>query len=119
MLFPCTPSPTVISDTLDADTIVIDVKTGAYYTLTAPAASLWQQALAGGCEVEPGSGEAGILRALVDEGLLTGPTPDDPAAESSTAYSRYTDMEELLLADPIHEVEADGWPMLKPPGVGG
>ena len=25
----------------------------------------------------------------------------------------YTDMEALLLADPIHEVESDGWPNIK------
>lgn len=28
--------------------------------------------------------------------------------------SRYTDMQDLLLLDPIHEVDDDGWPSVKP-----
>ena len=28
--------------------------------------------------------------------------------------SRYTDMQDLLLLDPIHEVDEDGWPSVKP-----
>lgn len=28
--------------------------------------------------------------------------------------SRYTDMQDLLLLDPIHEVDEDGWPGVKP-----
>jgi hypothetical protein len=28
-------------------------------------------------------------------------------------FEKYTDMESLLLADPIHEVDEQGWPKLK------
>jgi hypothetical protein len=30
------------------------------------------------------------------------------------SMSRYTDMQDLLLLDPIHEVDEDGWPSVKP-----
>jgi hypothetical protein len=31
---------------------------------------------------------------------------------------RYTDMQELLLLDPIHDVDESGWPHRKVPGKG-
>ena len=111
----CALAPAVISDTLEADTIVINVQTGAYYTLTEPASRLWAEVQSdGACEVDDLAEP--VLRALVDEGLLVGSWEGaTAAADSSIAFSRYTDMEELLLADPIHEVDAEGWPVLKPP----
>jgi hypothetical protein len=30
--------------------------------------------------------------------------------------NKYTDMQQLLLADPLHEVQEAGWPHTKPPG---
>lgn len=113
----CALAPAVISDTLEGDTIVINVQTGAYYTLTPPASRLWAQAQAdGACEVDDLTDP--VLRALVDEGLLVDEWDGgSTAADSSVAFSRFTDMEELLLADPIHEVDAEGWPVLKPPVV--
>lgn len=118
MRIPCSPSPTVISDTLEGDTIVIDVQTGAYYTLTEVAGPLWTQAQAdGACEVDGPAAE--VLAALVREGLLVAELDAPAPADTAIAFQRYTDMEELLLADPIHEVDAEGWPVLKPPTAGG
>ncbi len=115
MRISCTPAQHVISDTLEADTIVIDIRTGAYYTLTQDAGRLWEQVRGtGACEVAEGGPEADVLAALVAEGLLTSdwiPSASVPVA----AFTRYTDMEELLLADPIHEVDPDGWPVFKRP----
>jgi len=44
---------------------------------------------------------------------------EDSWAPSGRAFhapiiSRYTDMQDLLLLDPIHEVDDDGWPSVKP-----
>ncbi len=118
MRIPSSPSPTVISDTLEGDTIVIDVQTGAYYTLTEIAGSLWTQAQSdGACEVDGPAVD--VLAALVGEGLLVAELDTPAPADTGVAFQRYTDMEELLLADPIHEVDAEGWPVLKPPTAGG
>ncbi len=115
MRISCTAAQHVISDTLEADTIVIDIRSGAYYTLTPAAGGLWEQVReTGACEVSERGPDADVLAALLGEGLLTSDwVPSGPAAV--TAFTRYTDMEELLLADPIHEVDPDGWPVFKRP----
>jgi hypothetical protein len=66
---------------------------------------------------------------LLDEGLLR-PAPDpssngalpDPApvsvAFSPPTVSVYSDMEDLLLLDPIHDVDETGWPTRAEPAAG-
>lgn len=122
MPIPCTPSSTVISDTLDGDTIVIDVQTGAYYTLTPAAGRLWEQAQTSGTCEPNGEADNGVLGALIAEGLLSATsagTAPVAGSDASAAFTRYTDMEELLLADPIHDVDDQGWPALRAPGTPG
>jgi hypothetical protein len=68
---------------------------------------------------------------LQDEDLVAASTPKNPTtlqgdekrSEAAPAtsgrhfrapvISRYTDMQDLLLLDPIHEVDEDGWPSVK------
>lgn len=110
----CRPASHVISDALEGDRIVIDIQTGAYYTLTAQAAELWSQASDHG---EVADVADPVLARLVAEGLLVAEAAA-PAAEPSpteAAFTRYNDMEELLLVDPIHEVDNEGWPVFKRP----
>jgi len=38
------------------------------------------------------------------------PSPEDPAAFVSPTLRKYTDMQNLLLLDPVHEVGEGGWP---------
>jgi hypothetical protein len=75
---------------------------------------------------------ASLLDALVAEGLVAADdaAPDDAAPalplSAGTApdgerrpwtapeLARFTDMQDLLLADPIHEVADAGWPHVKP-----
>lgn len=38
--------------------------------------------------------------------------PSDKISFSAPVLHKYTDMQELLLVDPIHEVDASGWPKL-------
>lgn len=132
------PGAPIIHDTIDNETIVINQKTGAYYSLEGPAARVWQM-LAGGTttdrlvdellgafEVDRARVEsevAGFVGELLDEGLAVagdadGTQPaqplDRPTGErlpfSGLALHRYTDLEVLLLVDPIHEVDDTGWP---------
>src|SRR4051794_38301552 len=39
-----------------------------------------------------------------------GAAPGLPAAYGAPALNKYTDMQELLLLDPVHEVDEAGWP---------
>ena len=81
----------------------------------------------------------GLLRELRDENLIIPRAEGDPAGETGTpvvstngsaataslpdfeppVFRKYTDMQQLLLMDPIHEVDASGWPNSRiepPPG---
>jgi hypothetical protein len=112
----CRPAAHVISDALEGDRIVIDIQTGAYYTLTPTAAAIWAEAADGG-QVDDAPERVGVLMRLLDEGLLLSDTEPTGGvvAPADEAFTRYTDMEELLLVDPIHEVDNEGWPVFKRP----
>lgn len=128
----------VVHETIDGETILIDLRTGTYYSLDEVGSELWQ-AIAGSAplervmtearrryEGEPAEielGVSGFVERLEGEGLLVAAdeaTPDAadvvglPAGRtpfSVPALHVYTDMQEFLLLDPIHQVdEVAGWP---------
>ena len=112
----CLPASHVVSDSFDGDRVVIDIQTGAYYMLTPEAAVLWSEASDVG-EVVGDSDRLSVLMRLLEEGLLEAqesPVGVEPAP-AELAFTRYTDMSDLLLLDPIHEVDEQGWPALRQP----
>jgi hypothetical protein len=128
--------PTVRHERLEDEVIAIDLESGAYFALDDVAAVCWS-VLAGGGTVDAAV-DATVARfdvasetaqrdieQFVDElvrvGLL-GAADRPPvaagvadAAPESRAYTppaieRFDDLEELLVLDPIHEVDEAGWP---------
>jgi hypothetical protein len=57
---------------------------------------------------ESGTAAAGAIEAKANPEKLSFEPPK---------LDKYTDMEDLLLLDPIHEVDETGWPNVKPAGV--
>jgi len=127
--------PAVITEVLDGEAIILHMETGKYYSARDSALAIWQLAGAGLTRDElvarlqeafPAAGDtvaAGVddmLAQFREEELLRGrPAPVDAAtvaldvrleAFAPPVLERYTDMQELLLIDPIHEVEEKGWP---------
>jgi hypothetical protein len=131
-------TPDVTHELLDGEVIVVHVVTGAYYSLGGPAATIWGW-LDRGAEIEAMCNRivelngadresigADLHRFTADlqaEGLISSLQPangarvalDDTADEAivpfrSPKFEKYSDMEELLLVDPIHEVSPQGWP---------
>lgn len=127
----------IISETVDEETLVIDAHTGAYYVLRGSGAVIWQllsqgsalplllQQVAqhyGGAVVDLQPAVARFLQELQQAELITLPaamlaavTTIAPARPLPTTFAppelhRFTDMHDLLLIDPIHEVTASGWP---------
>ncbi len=45
------------------------------------------------------------------------PGPEAPCAFRAPVLRKYTDMQALLLLDPIHEVDEQGWPIRKDPAA--
>jgi len=48
------------------------------------------------------------------EKLPDSPVPSEQSAYESPVLQRYTDMQDMLLLDPIHEVDESGWPAARP-----
>jgi len=134
--------PSVISETIDGEVIVLNFENGHYFSLNPAGTYVWSQ-LARGCEVgevamalarrhgrdasEVGELVAGFVSRLASEALLR-PAPEatDAAAASppqdapegeflAPEFEKFTDMEQLLLLDPIHEVADSGWPHERKP----
>jgi hypothetical protein len=130
--------PDVIDEVFDGEAVIVNLRTGRYYSLDAAGTDIWQQALAGRSIDDMVADLAtrysapadvlervvhSFLARLLDEELVNGPFERrDTAATHSEACSFaptiqvFTDMTDLLLLDPIHEVdlEGSGWPSVSP-----
>ncbi len=135
-------TPDITHELLDGEVIVVHVVTGAYYSLNGSAAAVWQW-LDRGVEVEDMANRiadlnGGNLEAVIaelhrftndlqTEGLISrvessggaSATLGEGATDGIVPFSppkfeKYSDMEELLLVDPIHEVTPSGWPQRSP-----
>jgi hypothetical protein len=137
--------PMVISETIDGETVIINLVKDSYYSLKHSGAAIWsgiQQSApmadiadmmrtmfeVGEANVESEIG--GLIDHLLEEDLVR---PVAAAAAPSSAsfpevgsalapfspptLQKFTDMEAMLLLDPVHDVDDDGWPHL--PGEGG
>jgi coenzyme PQQ synthesis protein D (PqqD) len=131
--------PRVVSETIDGETIAIDVATGHYYSLRGAGVEIWESLQASRrlegvvADVAARYGVAAdeirdavtsfVLR-LEEEGLLrsagaAGAEPARPAARrpfEPPSFERYTDMSDLVLLDPVHAVDEQGWPHAAPDG---
>ena len=131
-----------IAESIDGELLVINLQSGAYYSSDGTGEQIWS-CLARQLSVRDtverlcaryGVDESDIRDSVLafvgqlrDEDLMIedpaadGPAdPDGALAEASGAFSKpvlhkYTDMQELLLLDPIHEVDPSaGWPVARP-----
>jgi hypothetical protein len=106
-------SPFIISDTIDDLVIVIHISSGAYYSLTKKSSDLWAKIEA--LENEFDDIEVRYIKGFVDEQILMVQESLKTIVpiEFSELATKYTDMEELFLGDPIHGVDEQGWPAIK------
>jgi hypothetical protein len=127
--------PDVIDQTFNGEAVLVNFRTGRYYSLDAQATSVWElivaeqspaaaaQALAdrfGATRDEVEASLPPLLRRLLDEELVVGELDAPVNAETvpggvfAPSLQVFKDMEDLLLLDPIHEIDVDGsgWPRL-------
>lgn len=127
------PGSNVIFQTVDNETVIINLDNGRYYSLNATASFIWDalaqhyplgainDALSNGLDAEAPD-IAGAMEHFLDEleaeGLVVGDTAVTPNAaplRSTVRYEppqleKFTDMEKLIPLDPIHQVGTMGWP---------
>ena len=133
-------SPRVIFENIDGELILVHMEKGAYYTTDEVGAELWNliearsnvaemcRALGARYDADPDTIEQAVfafLARLVDEDLVSNgqASGSDPRPEPAPAGARrpfrpptlqsYRDMQDMLSLDPIHDVEAAGWPVPK------
>jgi hypothetical protein len=125
----------VVHETIDGETILIALETGVYYSLSGSGPEIWDLVVTGSPEdavvaemqrrhehdsALVGEATRELIGELVREQLVVETTPNGnghiaPTAPTQGAFSppvlkKYTDMEFFLQLDPIHEVDAAGWP---------
>lgn len=114
MRITCQVRPSIISERLDGEVIVLDVESGAYYVLTEGGSVAWNRFVdVESADVDPTDSALGVLSCFVAEGFVTCDIDLGPAADPSSAFTKHVDLADLLLADPIHEVDPSGWPSLR------
>lgn len=134
----------VVHETIDGETLVIHLATGAYFSLRESGAEIWALLLREGSVAGAAAAlaarhpaqEAEVVAAvdclaselLAEDLLVSGPgppspgrpdvdTPPESARFVGPVLERYTDMQYFLMLDPIHEVDAAaGWPAPAPDG---
>ena len=131
--------PTVVSETVDGETIVIHLESGSYYSLEGVAGVFWsllqedgrdEEVLAAlrlryaASDLELKTAWQDFVRNLANEDLVRGgpaehslngapmslPTSEGPQPFVPPRIEKFEDMKEMLLLDPIHDVSVGGWP---------
>jgi hypothetical protein len=132
----CVASGCVHSQKFEDEVVVLDIKSGLYFSLRGSAADIWSliesrtsreailASLARLPKADPETIAAAVdycLKEFMAKGLIR-ETPSDNVTESlmtvslvNTAFAEplieeFNDMQGLLLLDPIHDVSEEGWP---------
>ena len=128
-------TPHVINEVIDGEAVIINLATGDYFSLRGSGAYIWSavteladvhqivDALVSAGMPAPGAEAAvtGLLDELATEGLVVhvddGLVPERPTNLTPPtgelgppALEKFTDMQDLILLDPVHEVDERGWP---------
>ena len=133
-------SPQVINETIDGEAVIINLATGDYFSLGGAGADIWQEIerLASVKDIVQSLGNRyegdlqrfevavwNLIEQLQQHGLIVpadGIEPHDTRPQSAAMDSAskvrfqeptletYTDMQDLILLDPVHEVDERGWP---------
>jgi hypothetical protein len=136
-------TPTVIDEIFDDEVVIINLDSGSYYSVSGTGLAVWQAVKRGAGEAALASALAAryagdraeiehacrdFLAELRRESLIVASDQSPPVAGEEAAVAaltdlpaftapalqKYNDMQELLLLDPIHEVDEAGWPSAKP-----
>ncbi len=127
-------SPKVVAETIDNESVVINLDKGTYYSIRGTGSELWDalragvaaETLLGAVAAHAGdesvrAAAGSFIEQLIEEELIVanGEGAAQAAVTFATPYSapdlvKYSDMEALLLLDPIHDVDEVGWPAPAP-----
>ena len=133
-------SPGVVADYVDNEVVFVNLESGAYYSTEKDGALIWLHlkngqtveeiitaltAYYGGNKAEVKKNVINLIQQLLEEGLIVlgngaAPSikeglPTENGGRSKESFvgvflHKFMDMQDLLLLDPVHEVNEKGWP---------
>ena len=131
-------TPQVIAETVGEETIIVNLATGHYFSLQGTAVDVWEGVArqepvptivlqlqarydAGDGEIEDAVAQllddlqgADLIVAEGGNGASAAPPKAAAAGERlpfvPPTFAVFTDMQDIILLDPVHEVDARGWP---------
>lgn len=129
-----TRSKAIIHELLDLEVILADLDSGNYFSFRGSGITIWQLLIAGHSlpdieslfqkryPIDSGEKIGSFVSQLLEEKLLI--QTDQPAQKSGEpihwpdaweppVLEKYEEMKNLLMLDPIHEVDEQGWPVMK------
>lgn len=131
--------PDVVHETIDGETVIVNLESGNYYSLRYTGVDVWNY-IEGGAGYEEISDylnsqysadsekikkavrdllimfqQEGLVKISSEKGTASEYSPPAPSIDSGSEFKapifeKYTDMQQLLLLDPVHEVSEEGWP---------
>jgi coenzyme PQQ synthesis protein D (PqqD) len=134
------PARNIAHETFEGELVVVNLESGKYYAMRREAADIFRlclqtvsaeeitRVLAAGNAAENeriATAVGGFLTKLVNEGLIArvssrAAAPElKPSKEGHHVFAEpefevHNDMQDLLMLDPVHEVDTAGWPVMKP-----
>jgi hypothetical protein len=127
-----TDVPHIAAELFDGELVVANYDSGIYYSIAPGGALVWQglrhgltpdalvEWLAAAFPSEPDLAPRirAFIQRLTDENLLApsdtpeqgGPLPELGDTFGALEIERFEDLQELLLLDPVHDVDTAGWP---------
>jgi hypothetical protein len=131
-------APRFVDETVDGEALIMDMVTGTYYSCLGPSTVAWNLLKSGATVDEVAtvlsssyaidmSDAERDLKTFVDELLSeemlvvddranpsanghVDAASNDPGAYEPLRLERYTDLADLILLDPVHDVTDSGWP---------
>lgn len=117
--------PSVVSEEIDGEAIAINFETGAYFSFLGWSAWTWRALQAGltrdelSARIHTANNLEEFVSDVVTAGLLVErggeppvePPDPPPTAQEQLTFERFDDMADMILMDPIHDVDPNvGWP---------
>ena len=129
-------NPRLAADVFDGEYIIANLDTGLYYSVQGLAVPLLQslpfddaiavvRSFSAALPEEAAAIQSAlppIFQQLLDEDIVQQTDGTDPVANSpvqlpgayqTPRFNRYADMQDLLMLDPIHDVDEEGWSVKK------
>lgn len=137
-------TPNVVGEEFEGEVVVVNLESGCYFSLMGSAKDIWKRLVQGSASTEsiiaslsdtldcsgidtaavvvPFLNELKKLELVVpaDSSSPTSSTTHEPQGDSirprfeAPRVETFTDLQDILLLDPIHDVDESGWPMVNP-----